>query len=99
MTQKNEKTSKAFGVWPSKITPELIAAAISLNDPTWDSDGKTLIWREVRSGQGVLLAQPDGEAPYEISGDINVRGGVGYGGGDFTVQNSLVVFAGKDGRL
>ncbi len=99
MAQNPEKITKAFGVWPSNISPELIAAAIALNDPTWDSDGKTLVWREGRSGKGVLLAQPEGEAPYEISGEVDVRGGVGYGGGDFTVHDGLVIFAGKDGRL
>ncbi len=94
-----DKTKRAFGVWPSPITPELIAASIGLSDPQWDSDGQTLVWRESRSGQGVLLAQPMGEAPYELSGDLNVRGGVGYGGGDFTLHNGLVIFAAIDGRL
>jgi dipeptidyl aminopeptidase/acylaminoacyl peptidase len=93
------KTQKAFGLWKSKITPELIAAAVSLGDSLWDTDGKTLVWREGRSGKGVILAQPLGEAPYEVSGEMNVRGGVGYGGGDFTVQDGLVLFAAKDGRL
>lgn len=93
------KEKMAYGLWKSQISPELIAAAISLSDPMWDSDGKTLLWREVRSGQGVLMAQPDGEAPYELSGEIDVKGGIGYGGGDFTVKNGLVIFAGKDGRL
>jgi dipeptidyl aminopeptidase/acylaminoacyl peptidase len=93
------KVKTAYGLWKSQISPELIAAAISLSDPMWDSDGKTLLWREVRSGQGVLMAQPEGEAPYELSGEIDVKGGIGYGGGDFTVQNGLVISAGKDGRL
>ncbi len=93
------KTKRAFGLWESKITPDLIAASIGLTDPQWDTDGKTLVWREERSGKGVLVAQPVGEAPYEISGELNVRGGVGYGGGDFTVSNGLVVFAAGDGRL
>ena len=99
MTQTNEKTKRAFGLWASQITPDLIAAAISLSDPQWAADGNTLVWREVRSGQGVLMAQPVGEAPYELSGDKNVYGGVGYGGGDFTVGDDLVIFAAKDGRL
>jgi dipeptidyl aminopeptidase/acylaminoacyl peptidase len=99
MTQADNKTRCAYGLWESEITPDLIAAMIGLNDPQWDTDGKTLVWREVRSGQGVLLAQPMGEAPYELSGEKNVRGGVGYGGGDFTVRDGLVVFAAKDGRL
>jgi dipeptidyl aminopeptidase/acylaminoacyl peptidase len=99
MSQTPEKTTRAFGIWKSQITPTLIAAAIRLNDPLWDSDGRTLVWREERSGQGVLVAHPKHEAPYDISAEKNVRGGVGYGGGDFTVQHGLVVFAAKDGRL
>ena len=34
-----------------------------------------------------------------MSGQKNVHGGVGYGGGDFTVRHGLVIFAAKDGRL
>jgi len=94
-----KKKQAAFGLWKSKISPELIAAAIRLGDPKWDTDGKTLLWREERSGRGVLMAQPTGEAPYELSGEISVKGGIGYGGGDYTVQHSLAIFAGKDGRL
>ncbi len=101
MQSQNEdkKIQKAYGVWPSPISPDLIAGALRLSDPKWDSDGRTLVWLEGRSGKGVLVAQPQGEAPYDISGEIDVHGGVGYGGGDFTVQNGLVIFAGKDGRL
>jgi dipeptidyl aminopeptidase/acylaminoacyl peptidase len=99
MNTGNDKTLRAFGLWESQITPELIAAAIGLSDPQWDSDGRTLLWREERSGQGVLMAQPVGEAPYELSCEHNVRAGVCYGGGEYTVRNGLVVFAAKDGRL
>ncbi|MCB2210144.1 S9 family peptidase [bacterium] len=97
--KEHSKTKLAFGVWDSPISPELIAAAIRLGDPQWDTDGKILVWREGRSGKGVLMAQPLGEAPYELSGEKNVSGGVGYGGGDFTLRDGLVVFAEKDGRL
>lgn len=93
------KTKRAFGLWESKITPDLIAASIGLTDPQWGADGKTLLWREERSGRGMLMAQPMGDAPLEISEELNVRGGVGYGGGDFTVRDGLVVFAAGDGRL
>jgi len=96
---ETNKTTRAYGIWQSEITPDLIAAAIRLSNPLWDTDGQTLVWREGRSGQGVLMAQPLGEAPYELSGQMNVRGGVGYGGGDFTVRHGLVIFAAKDGRL
>jgi len=101
MMEQNQmdKTKRAFGMWDSQMKPELIAAAIRVADPQWDTDGQTLVWREGRSGKGVLMAQPLGEAPYEISGQNNVSGGVGYGGGDFTIQDGLVIFAAKDGRL
>jgi dipeptidyl aminopeptidase/acylaminoacyl peptidase len=99
MTPEKDKLNRAFGLWDSKITPDLIAAMIGLSDPQWDTDGRTLVWREERSGQGILMAQPPGEAPYTLSDEHNVRGGVGYGGGDFTVHEGMVVFAAKDGRL
>ena len=94
-----QKIEKPFGTWPSPITPDLIAAGIRLSDPQWDTDGKTLLWLEGRSGQGVVVAQPLGEAPYDLTGDKNVRGGVGYGGGDYCVRGGVVIFAEKDGRL
>ena len=34
-----------------------------------------------------------------ISGDLNVRGGLGYGGGDFNVGSSKIIFADKSGSL
>jgi dipeptidyl aminopeptidase/acylaminoacyl peptidase len=99
LQNEQRKVLKAYGVWKSPITPDLVAAAIRLNDVAWDTDGKTLVWLEGRSGKGVLVAQPQGEAPYDLSGQINVHGGVGYAGGEFTVQNGLVIFAARDGRL
>ncbi len=101
MTQQPDKPKMEapFGTWKSPITPDLIAAATRLSDPQWDTDGKTLLWLEGRSGQGVVVAQPLGEAPYDLTGDRNVRGGVGYGGGDYCIRSGVVIFAEKDGRL
>jgi dipeptidyl aminopeptidase/acylaminoacyl peptidase len=96
---QTKRIKAAYGLWESPITPALLAAAIGLSDPTWDTDGKTLVWREMRSGKGVLMAQPEGEAPYELSGDLDVKGGIGYGGGDFTLKGGVVILAAKDGRL
>ena len=99
MKKDNKRILRAFGMWKSQITPDLMAASIGLTDPQWDTDGQTLVWREERGGKGVLMAQPIGQAAYELSGALNVRGGVGYGGGDFTIRDGLVVFAASDGRL
>eukprot|EP00913_Durusdinium_trenchii_P023350 g21928.t1 len=48
-----------------------------------------------------LLAQAnDGQAPRDLTSDLSVRAGVGYGGGDFTVHGGVVYFVvHKEGRL
>jgi dipeptidyl aminopeptidase/acylaminoacyl peptidase len=90
-----------YGLWQSPISPRSLAEERRLEAARWDSDGRTLVWLEGRSGQGVLLAQgSDGDAPRELTPELNVRAEVGYGGGDFTVHGGYVYFvAMKSGRL
>ena len=97
--KKPTKTRQPYGLWSSHITPELIGATIRLSDPQWDQATDTLVWKEERSGKGVLMAQSQTQAPYVLSESYDVRGGIGYGGGDFTVGGGLVVFAERNGRL
>ncbi len=92
------KQSIPFGLWPSPVSPEMLGAKMRLDDVQFDSDGETIVWLEGRDGRGVLVAQHGDEAARDICGSMNVRAGVGYGGGDFTVRNGLVVFAAQ-GRL
>jgi dipeptidyl aminopeptidase/acylaminoacyl peptidase len=98
MTQK--KTPKQYGLWPSPITPISLARGIGLTDVAWDHDG-TLIWREARSGRGVLVVQPpDGQAPRDLNSTYGVRAGVGYGGGDFSADHGYIYFVeSKSGRI
>src|SRR5258706_3891120 len=90
--------SVPFGLWPSPVSPEMLGAKMRLEDVQFDSDGETLVWLEGRDGRGVLVAQCGEDAPRDISANMNVRAGVGYGGGDFTVRNGVTVFA-ANGRL
>ena len=91
---------RQYGTWPSPISPKTLAGSIPLNDVQWDSDGRTLVWLERRNGQGVLVAQIGINAPRDLTGeDMPVRARVGYGGGDFTVGEGNVYFAGPEGRL
>lgn len=84
----------------SPIMPEDVAAALRLGDAKWDSDGETIVWLEGRSGQGVLVAQTGSNAPRDLTGELNVRAEVGYGGGDFTVNRGHVYFVVKgSGRI
>lgn len=94
-----EKIKRPYGMWPSPVTPAMLGSRIRLNDVQWNSDGCTLIWSEGRSDRGALVAQEEMQAPRDLTVEENVRGGVGYGGGDFTVRDGVVVFAEKNGRL
>lgn len=93
-----DKKITPFGMWPSPISPEMLGAKLRLGDAQFDSDGETLVWLEGRDGHSVLVAQQGLDAPRDISGSIKVGAGVGYGGGDFTVSQGVVIFAGQ-GRL
>jgi|AutmiccommuBRH23_1029490.scaffolds.fasta_scaffold00054_105 dipeptidyl aminopeptidase/acylaminoacyl peptidase len=94
-----EKKEKPFGLWDSPITALSISQGIRLNDVQWDTHGETLVWLEGRSDIGMLVASRNFEAGTDLNGEISCKGGVGYGGGEFSVCNQQVIFAGKDGRL
>ena len=97
----SEKLSRQFGLWTSPITPKGLAEDRRLEAACWDSDGETLVWLEARSGRGVLVAQgADGDAPRDLTPELDVRAEVGYGGGDFTVHGGYVYFVvHKTGRI
>lgn len=105
----SEKTSKPHGLWPSPITPAVMASGARLSEVRWDrpavpssDQAPTLVWLEGRSGRNHLFAADDGgrAAPRELAPAFNVRGRVGYGGGDFSVGHGMVVFVdGASGRL
>ena len=92
------KNTLPYGLWPSPITPALLGRKIRLDDVQWDSDGKTLVWVEGRSGHGVLVAKTGDDAVRDLTGDIPVRPMIGYGGGEFNVHVSEAIFA-SGGRL
>jgi dipeptidyl aminopeptidase/acylaminoacyl peptidase len=87
-----KKQTKQFGLWPSPISPERLSRGISFSDVGWDQDG-SLVWRESRSGDGILVVQPPDENAFrDLNADYAARAGVGYGGGDFGVGHGHVCF-------
>ena len=94
-------TTLQFGRWPSPLSATRVAAGRRLDGVAFDSDGETLVWLEGRSGQGVLVvADPSGDAPRDLTTQHNVRAEVGYGGGDFTVHAGVAYYVvHKTGRL
>lgn len=97
----SNSTRRPYGLWDSPISPRSLSADRRLSEVQWDTDGQTLVWLEGRSDRGVLVAKRiDGDAPRDLTSDLNVRAEVGYGGGDFTVHQGAVYFAvHKQGRL
>ncbi len=47
----------------------------------------------------MLVARSEGEGQIDLTAEQSVHGGVGYGGGDFTIAQGLVIFAESGGRL
>ena len=90
---------RPFGLWPSPLSPDDLAASKRFRDLAWDSDGRTLVWLENRGSQGVLVCQKPGTAPRDLTTALSVRARVGYGGGDFAVDRGQVYFAESSGRL
>lgn len=94
----SEKTKRAYGLWDSPLSPKAMAGAKGLKGVQWAADG-TLVWLESRDGTSVLVARDRGDANRDITQEHRVSGGVGYGGGDFYVDDDAVYFASSDGRL
>ncbi len=94
-----KKQTLPHGLWPSPITPAMLAGSIRLNDVQWSPDGKFLLWSQSLDGKTSLFAKPARDAALDLSSDLNPSGGVGYGGGDFFAGRGGVVIADRNGRL
>lgn len=102
----NEKITRPYGMWPSPIGSALVSQRVRLDDVQWAADGQTLVWSEGRSGVSVLVAQTGVaqtgmDARRELTDEQSPRGGVGYGGGAFSLSmtGDTLLFANRDGRL
>jgi dipeptidyl aminopeptidase/acylaminoacyl peptidase len=93
------KQALPHGLWPSPITPAMLAGSIRLNDVQWSPDGNFLVWSQSQDGKTSLLAWKPDESAWDLTGDFNPSGSVGYGGGDFYAGNNQVLFADRNGRL
>lgn len=99
--EHSPRLHRPYGLWPSPITPALLAEDRRLEGALWDSDGRAVVWLEGRSGRGVLVVQDaPAEAPRELAPSWDVRAEVAYGGGDFTVHAGWAYFVvHKAGRI
>ncbi len=94
------KTKRAFGTWSSPLKAKELASAHKLLDIQFGEGGAAVVWLESRAGQTTLIMQRGDDAPRELTGaDTRIRGGFGYGGGEFTVQDDTVVYIVNSNRL
>ena len=88
----------AGGLWKSPLAPGHGAARVRVSDVQWTASGG-LVWREERSGAGVLVVRDSLRTPpRDLALGGSVRARVGYGGGDFSVSGDQVFFV-SGGRI
>jgi len=91
-----EKKNLPYGTWPSKITPELTGGLREFSELNWSGDGR-LLWVERHSKNSSLMAWDTQSGMInKLSGDINVGGGIMYGGGSYDVCRDQVIFIEKE---
>ncbi len=91
------KTKKNYGLWQSDLSGSDASGQKRFLDLKAIKD--TLVWAERRGAESIIVAQKGCEAPNDISSGVGVRGGVGYGGGEFDIHEDLIVFSGSDSAI
>ena len=90
-----KKQLRPSGLWPSLITPEMTGKLLEFSELIWNGNG-CLYWKERTSDQtGIYRYCQDQDNTEDLTPEINVGGGVGYGGGSFTVKGNSVLFVEK----
>ncbi len=89
------------GMAKSPISGRSLAQGLRFSDVQWDSDGQHIVWRESGSGRSTLVcaAVNRADAPWNLTDELSVSAGVGYGGGEFTIAQGHVFFVEKSGRI
>ena len=99
----SDKIVQPYGMWGSPFSAAMLSQRLRLDDVQWCAAAENtkpgLIWLEGRSDQSALVYQPPQDARRDLTDDQNVRGGVGYGGGEFCAGHSCVIYAERSGRL
>ena len=91
------KTKTNYGLWESNLLPTDASGQKRFLD--LKARNNTLVWAESRGSASVIVAKTGNDAPNDVSTGVGVRGGVGYGGGEFDVFENIVAFSGANGRI
>lgn len=100
MSALTGRQRRPFGLWDSPIGIGDVTDGIGLRAPTFDTDGRTLVWMERRGTDSVLMCRSRGEvAPRQLAAGHRVRAKLFYGGGEFTVARGCLYFVDDGSRL
>jgi len=93
-----KKDDLPYGQWPSPITPQNTGGLLDLSETAWNEKGD-LFWRERSSRLGsIQMADPEGTEINRISGEINVGGGLLYGGGSYGIGEKRILLVEGDSQ-
>jgi len=84
---------------PFPIQLETLNRIRRFNDVRLSRDGRSLYWIEPIDGRGSLMQMDADGTVQNLSADHDVRGGVGYGGGEFDVNSAGGAFSDSSGAL
>ncbi len=91
----NIKELKPYGTWSSLISPEFPGNLLEFSELAWTDEGY-LLWRERSSNHAALRVwHPDKKEIKYFSQEINIGGGILYGGGSFTVYGDKIAIVEK----
>ncbi|MCD6577367.1 MAG: S9 family peptidase [Anaerolineaceae bacterium] len=78
---------------------ELTASIKRVNDIYYSLDGNSIFYLITTDGRGELFVRTETGEGEKLSRNLNVRGTVGYGGGDFDISEHLAVISEKEGDI
>lgn len=81
------------------LSIEMLNSLPRINDARFSADGRFLLYSASEGSQGALYARARTGRPFPLSTGQNVRGSIGYGGGDFTAGAGQAVFCDRSGSL
>ena len=84
---------------PSPIQLETLNQIRRFNDVRLGPNGRSLYWIESIDGRGSLLRMNADGTVQNLSADHDIRGSVGYGGGEFDVNSAGIAFSDSSGAL
>lgn len=70
-----------------------------INDVRFSSDGRSIVYSSSEGALGVVSARALNGKPFSLSTALHVRGGIGYGGGEFDACGETAVLIDRSGSL